>query len=141
MGTEGARKRDRSNDNIEEEWQTDRKMVEELREDLRKSKRYDMGNLTKMRKQCTHYHKQRVNNIDGRQGGGLLGTWQHLKEELSHLNIIYAAMLYVIDDEMWDVWASTLEGREARSINGMIGLELARIMNIANTYKNDTDRP
>ena len=92
-----------------------------------------------MRKQCTHYHKQRVNNIDGRQGAGRLGEWQHPKEDLSHLNVIYAAMLYVIDDEMWDVWSSTLEGREARSINGMIGLELERIIAMANTYRIETE--
>ncbi len=50
---------------------------------------------------------------------------------MSHLNIIYAAMLYVIDDEMFDIWSSTLEGRQARSINGMVGMKLKRIMDIA----------
>ena len=110
-------------------------MVEELRADIVRSKRYDMGDLQKLKKQCVHYHKQRGNNVDGRQGAATLGDWQHLKEDLSHLNVIYASMLYVIDDEMWDIWAATLEGRQARSINGMIGLELERIMDIAITYR------
>jgi hypothetical protein len=48
-------------------------------------------------------------------------------------------MLYVVDDEMWDLWASTLEGRQAKSINGMIGLELERIMDITSNYKISTE--
>ncbi len=99
-----------------------------------------MDDLQKLRKQCIHYHKQKTNDIDGRKGGGTLEEWDELKEKLSHLNIIYAAQLYVLDDEMFDVWQNTLDDRgDAKSINGMIGLELERIMSIANTYKIETD--
>ena len=48
-------------------------------------------------------------------------------------------MLYVIDDEMLDIWSSTLEGWQAKSINGLVGLELERIMDIATNYNIKSD--
>ncbi len=48
-------------------------------------------------------------------------------------------MLYVIDDEMLDIWSSTLEGWQAKSINGLVGLELERIMDIAHNYPVKSD--
>jgi hypothetical protein len=87
-----------------------------------------MPDLQTLRRQCIHYHKQKTNDIDGRKGGGRIDEWNDLRHDLSHLNIIYAAQLYKLDDQMFDVWQNTLEGRgDVRSINGLIGLELERI--------------
>jgi hypothetical protein len=82
MEVEGTRKRDRSQHTLEEEWQTYKGAVEELREDIERSKAYSLDDLQKIRKQCVHYHKQRTNNIDGRKGPATLGDWAHLKEDL-----------------------------------------------------------
>ena len=48
-------------------------------------------------------------------------------------------MLYVVDDEMFNIWSSTLEGRHAKNINGLVGLELERIMDIATNYNIKSD--